>query len=332
MKRMYSTINGAIRYVGDKNALNGNLALPKGIRVVSKVDRCPNLTSVELPEGVTHIDIGAFSGCTSLERVVLPSTLQQIGERAFHNCALKEIFIPAQVRSISFDSSFLGCNKLERIIVDENNPYFSSIDGVLFNKDKTILLFYPFGRTAQEYDVPDGVETVFKTFVNNQRLRRVSFPDGIKSLGGVMAFKSSAIDEVYFRGSLKESAIIYHPFIEFQGTRIVAPEISADKFPYNDMKTKALLGYAKAFMSGITTGSWNNVLYEVEIDEHAEKMYPLAARDIWMMRYMTYKEIIEKDDIPGIMATITDMEIRTLLIEYSLNTFGGTDIEDMYRI
>ena len=68
-----------------------------------------------MPEGVTDIQIKAFAACSSLEEIVLPSTLKFIGSNAFGNTGLKRIVIPEGVTSIS-SAVFAGCRNLKEIV------------------------------------------------------------------------------------------------------------------------------------------------------------------------------------------------------------------------
>ena len=106
-----------------------------------------NLTGIELPEGLLDIGTRAFSACRNLTDVVLPSTLQSIQKEAFQDCALETIEIPASVTEIG-ENVFIGCANLKEIRVAADNPNYSSIDGVLYNKDGTELIYCPEGKTG----------------------------------------------------------------------------------------------------------------------------------------------------------------------------------------
>ena len=80
--------------------------------------------------------------------------------------------------------SFLSCHRLREIIVDESNPYFSSEDGVLFNKDKTVLLKYPEDKKDKTYTVPDGVtEIAAEAFMGKRHLTSVVLPESLTKIG-----------------------------------------------------------------------------------------------------------------------------------------------------
>ena len=74
----------------------------------------PDLTEIDIPEGVTKLYSSALELCKNLRRVTLPSTLEIIGERAFGSShALEEIVIPGSVKEIQKEAfEFSGIKKL----------------------------------------------------------------------------------------------------------------------------------------------------------------------------------------------------------------------------
>ena len=123
--------------------------------------------TVEIPSEldgftVTAIAPGGFANCQNLTNIILPETLTTIGVSAFMYSSVMEMNIPASVTNIDFDSVLMQQNGptfggpiLQNFNVDEDNPVYCSVDGVLFNKEKTSLLAYPAAR-VDNYNVPDG--------------------------------------------------------------------------------------------------------------------------------------------------------------------------------
>ena len=111
---------------------------------------------------VTAIANKVFSE-TYLQSVQLPDTLQTIGHEAFYAASiLGTVEIPASVTSIG-TYAFSYCWNLKAIHVDPDNSCYSSLDGVLYNKQKTILYNYPCGKPEASYTVPDTVELLYCT-------------------------------------------------------------------------------------------------------------------------------------------------------------------------
>ena len=129
----------------------------------------------------THIDIGA--GIT------------EISEYAFYECTnFSSISIPNTVTEIS-RMNFIGCSSLTSFNVDANNPLFSSEGGVLFNKDKTTLLFFPAGRTGS-YTIPTSVETIDEYAFSFTALSSVTIPNSVTSIEGFAFYNSINLIEI----------------------------------------------------------------------------------------------------------------------------------------
>ena len=130
------------------------------------------ITSVQLPEGLTSIGDNAFYYCISLESITIPAGVTSIGEYAF-----------------------LVCDALKTINVAAENEHFSDIDGVLFNKSKTILLQYPSGRTEESYTVPDGVTEIGEGAFYHSGVKNIHLPEGVTVIGA-SAFSGSGLSTI----------------------------------------------------------------------------------------------------------------------------------------
>lgn len=149
-----------------------------------------SLLTVNFAEGskLKIIDQWAFQGQETLKSITLPAGLEKIGYGAFNHCtALTKINIPQNVDEIdAFAFQTDGWNhesgSISEITVDENNPNFKSVDGVVFSKDGKTIVAYPVAKSGK-YDIPADVSKIAEgAFGNCQKLTAVSIPEGITDI------------------------------------------------------------------------------------------------------------------------------------------------------
>lgn len=133
---------------------------------------CSNVQQINIPDSVEHIDPYAFSFCKGLHTVKLPASLTLISEDLFAECAnLKNIDIPGSVTEIGANA-FLRCTA--------------------------------FSLT----ELPDGIKSIgAAAFANCGRIESLTLPETLESIGNA-AFNGTAIDKASFDGTLEEWAAI----------------------------------------------------------------------------------------------------------------------------
>ncbi|MBR4250037.1 MAG: leucine-rich repeat domain-containing protein [Verrucomicrobia bacterium] len=117
-----------------------------------------------------------------LTTISVPVGASRIGKEIFYECkGVTRIEIPATVKEIRGDS-LAGCSRLLEFVVSPDNPSYCSVNGVLFNKDQTVLIKYPAGRQGP-YVIPNGVETISdRAFSWSTGLTAVSIPSSVKKI------------------------------------------------------------------------------------------------------------------------------------------------------
>ncbi len=146
------------------------------------------LRSVSIPDCTKVIDYNAFSHISELKRVDLGSGEGlMIMSNAFYNTGLTSVFIGANVQFIG-EYAFMELDDLKAFEVDEDNPYYKQIDGVLFNKKGTALISMPAGRIGS-YTIPAYVEVLSFGAFENSGLSEISIePDSHIVTFGYRAF------------------------------------------------------------------------------------------------------------------------------------------------
>ena len=142
---------------------------------------CPNARATNdfiIPEKVTTIAGCAFFEAENLTEITIPDQVEVIGFSAFEKCVnITSVYIPASVREIQ-GCAFSTCYKLQKIEVDPNNKYFTSIDGVLYNHDKTKLISCP---NLSEYTIPSSVKIIGEyAFQGCKNLKSVTIPNSVE--------------------------------------------------------------------------------------------------------------------------------------------------------
>ena len=162
-----------------------NLTIPNAVMFIGDYafSGCWYLSSIIIPSSVTSIGKYVFSGCRYLTSIVIPNTVTSIGESAFYLCTdLTSIMIPDSVTSID-TYAFWRCHSLTAINVSSNNNYFTSINGVLYNKNKTILLCCPAGKKGA-FSIPNSVTTIGNSSFNYcTGISSITIPNSVTSIG-----------------------------------------------------------------------------------------------------------------------------------------------------
>ena len=138
------------------------------------------LTSVTLPDSVTTIGNQAFDDCTSLTSITIPSSVTSIENYAFGGCvSLTSVTIPSSVTKIG-NYAFAGSDAA--VNVASGNKNYSSENGVLYNKQKTVLLYG--GPCKGTFKIPNGVTSIDEgAFESCERLVGITIPKSVTHIG-----------------------------------------------------------------------------------------------------------------------------------------------------
>lgn len=190
-----------------KYAVSSDYVIKDGTKTIanSAFSNCESLENITIPNSLVSIGEFGFYKCSSLKNVTIPDSVISIEYRAFASCeSLENVVIGAGVTYIE-EGAFRTCKSLKNIEVSEDNSSYTSVDGVLFNKDKTKLIKYPTGSTNTTYTIPDGVTTIgYRAFDYSASLESIVISDSVTYIGE-NAFKNcTALKDVYYTGTQEQ--------------------------------------------------------------------------------------------------------------------------------
>jgi len=127
-------------------------------------------------------ELAAYFGGNRVITLPREFGITSIGQSAFAHSSVASIIIPKEIRSIN-EYAFENCNSLQSITVDEDNQYYASVDGALFNKQKTNMIYFPHGKTG-DFTIP-GTVTVINEYAFNNRsgITSLTIPTSVTQIG-----------------------------------------------------------------------------------------------------------------------------------------------------
>ena len=137
-----------------------------------------------------------------IREVLIEDGVTTIGAAAFYNLPeISEIYIPKNVETIG--NSAFAISGIERIEVAPENPYLKSEDGVLFSKDGTQLLHYPYKKADTAYVIPQGVEVITSSaFAHNDYVTEITVPPSVTEIQAYAFSSNRYLSELHLSEGL----------------------------------------------------------------------------------------------------------------------------------
>ena len=193
--------------------------LSQGLVTIGKwaFAECENLPTIRIPAQTATIGEDAFSFCSNMTAIYvdeanshfcseggvlldarqatvvcfpcgkdgsyrIPSTVTAVNNHAFYGCTkLQTLIIPASVAELK-DNPFVFCDALTDIVVEDANARFASVDGILFNKAKDDIVFFPNGREGS-YTIPENITEVKRApFMMSHALSALTLPSSARTI------------------------------------------------------------------------------------------------------------------------------------------------------
>ena len=228
----------------------------------------------------------------------IPSEVTYEGESYTVTCIAKDAFwnienaskitFPKTIRSTDLNMDGIiwanpvrECKSLEWIEVEEGCPLFSSIDGVLFAENKTMLLGYPIASPRETYTVPEGVTKIRSgAFHHNKYLRKLVIPEKVTDLGWHLFSDTKSLEELYIKGVLDPDCM--YTLFDGMDTKVVVyvqpsqvdkfkdiykgpvyplPEQTIDDVPYRPFVEDGKVWTVKVYSDGASHNQWTDYYY-----------------------------------------------------------------------
>lgn len=118
--------------------------------------------------------------------------------------SLKRLELPATIKKVDIAE----IENLQEVVVEEGNTEFSTEDGVLFDKKKTVLLSFPRRRDVKEYLIPDGVQQIAENaFCEQPFIEEIVFPDSTVAIEKRAFANCRSLREVHLGKNIKKIGI-----------------------------------------------------------------------------------------------------------------------------
>jgi|GEM_PF-5354217 len=196
---------------------------PKRMRPWDKDDLYEKIEKVIIEDGCTYIGKEAFFDFKKLNSVSIPDSVKGIGDCSFARCdSLKNINLPHNLETI--DGKPFWYNQIDYIVlpnstvsvgavgsgvheirVDIDNPNYSTVDGVLFDKEKNILVSYPSNMENEFYSIPESVHVIGDyAFCSASYLKSLIIPDSVQEIGEYSFDEAFRIEKIHIPETVKK--------------------------------------------------------------------------------------------------------------------------------
>lgn len=201
LKELYipGSVEKLIEKFGGCSSLT-HVVVGEGTKRIDDFRDCKKLTSVELPNSIESIS--GFNNCNkliidynsypnlktieienlpSMPKITIPNTCSKVFLSKLYNSSysLEEITLGKNVSS--FDTSTTSTGSLKDIYVDNDNQFYSSVDGILYNKNQSELIYYPDKKTSETYNVPDSVSKMCS--IANSHIKLLTIGKNVEEAG-----------------------------------------------------------------------------------------------------------------------------------------------------
>lgn len=236
------------------------------------------LEEVELGEKVEFIGDVAFSNCTSLWTVNFPAGLKYVGAAAFNNTVLHSddgftfpegmLFIGGEGFRSAFKENAVNIPASLAVIedgafanmfvtafnVDEANPSYTSVDGVLYNKDVTTLINYPADKQDAKYEIPETVTSILEEAIEvTNTLESIVIPASVTSIGEGSIFWNYGLKSIDVDEANSNFKSVDGVLFSKDGKKLLSYPLASDRTEYTVPEgTERICNYAMSRADNLT--------------------------------------------------------------------------------
>jgi len=340
-----------------------SVTIPDSVTKISgcAFNGCSSLEVIDIPKSVTQIENNVFDGTPWLKyhpdefvivgdgvlvsyrgenpNVIIPEDVKFLTQSAFYGNQenIRSVFIPETVTTLN---SSLHCDNLQEINVSEQNPHYSSVDGVLYNKTQSVMLIYPHGKKSSCFRVPEGVTEIQGYCAFHSATKKFIIPETVKEIG-YFAFSegTTLVFEWYGR-----QIPIFLEFAWFLNPHTINRKDALGVWEFLENPTGQNLGHIRTYAyryqlatfcydmdSGIADYLKENIIavtkFAIEHDLHE------------MMQKLFDSGYIDTENIDTLIDSAiehtqqtSNAEMQILLMEYKHQVIGYTDPENQFKL
>ncbi len=182
----------------------------KNVSISDKITRVGNdafnntaiLKSMLYSNGVKYLDGWAVDLKYGVENIVIKEGTKGLEDGFFNfDSVIKTISLPASLQYVG-EQSFLSSENIVSVTVADNNNYYSSLDGIIYNKEKTELIYYPKGKTDESFTAPKTVKVIYDCAFYQSSVKNVVLPEGLEKIGNSAFWSNKALESINFPSTL----------------------------------------------------------------------------------------------------------------------------------
>lgn len=163
---------------------------------------CVNLKSIKFSASSSYGS--EFYGCTGLTKAEVLGYCGAVNNMFFGCTNLVSVDISASAFNIEA-SAFRGCSSLKSINLSYDGGRYTSVDGVIYDKNMTKIIAYPAGKTNSSFSIPDTVtEIMDNAFYNSSNLNFIDLPERLTSIGELAFYGCTSLNSIYMNQNISK--------------------------------------------------------------------------------------------------------------------------------